>query len=572
MMKILSSFAGVLILFFCISGCEEKNENKKSTEWDSFVNKFIDQYFELNPNEAVSAGRHEYDGMLPDLSKDKINDEISWLHEMKDKASKFDSTSLNDEQNFERTYFLAVVDKKLFWMEDAQEYFKKPSKYSDAIDPSVYITREYAFLETRFKAYTKYATAVPKLIEQMKNNLQTPLPKTFAELGKNSFSGFAEFFKVDVPQVFSSIKDDSLQSEFKTANQKAINAAEDASKWFADQMKTANDSFQLGEDLYAKMLWKTGRVNISLNELKKIAEDDLNRNLTSLKEACKKYAPGKSIEECVLMINNEKPEGGPVVKARRQLTELKQFVIDKKIVSIPSNEEAKVEESPPYRRYNSAYIDIPGPYESGLPSIYYIAPPDPSWTKKEQQAYIPGVNDLLFTSVHEVWPGHFLQYLYGHKAPSKFEQIFYDYAFEEGWAHYAEEMMWNEGLGNGDPATHIGQLLNALLRNVRFISSIGLHTGTITVEESEKMFKEKAYQDFGNAKQQAARGTYDPEYLNYTLGKLMIMKLQKDWAALNPDSSLKDFHNKFLSHGFPPIPIIRKLMLGEKDDGKLFSK
>ena len=221
-----------------------------------------------------------------------------------------------------------------------------------------------------------------------------------------------------------------------------------------------------------------------------------------------------------MIVNARKPTEGPVQGARDQLAGLKKFIIEEKLVTIPSDEEALVDESPPFNRWNFAYIDIPGPYEKGLPSTYYIAPPDPSWTADEQADYLPGESNLLFISVHEVWPGHFLQFLHSNRSRSRFSQVFVGYAFAEGWAHYTEEMMWDVGLGNGDPATHIGQLLNALMRNARYLSAIGLHSGTMTVEESEKLFLEKAFQDPGSARQQAARGTFDPAYLNYTLGKL----------------------------------------------------
>ena len=239
-------------------------------------------------------------------------------------------------------------------------------------------------------------------------------------------------------------------------------------------------------------------------------------------------------------------------------------------MTIPGDEQARVAEAPPYNRANSAYIDIPGPYEKGLPATYYIAPPDPNWSEKERRDYIPGRADLLFTSVHEVWPGHFLQFLHSNRSGSIVGRVFVGYAFSEGWAHYAEEMMWEMDFGNGDPETHIGQLSNALLRNVRFLSAIGLHTHGMTVAESERMFRESAFQDPGTARQQAARGTYDPAYLNYTMGKLMIRKLREEWSASRGGrAAWHDFHDQILSYGGPPIPMIRRAMLG-KDDGPLF--
>jgi uncharacterized protein (DUF885 family) len=255
-------------------------------------------------------------------------------------------------------------------------------------------------------------------------------------------------------------------------------------------------------------------------------------------------------------------------------------VQDNNVVSIPSDDEALVAEAPVYNRSNSAFIQIPGPYDHGVASTYNIAPPNPAWSKAEQAAYIPSEAALLYTSVHEVWPGHFLQFLHSNANPSKLEALWVGYAFAEGWAHYAEEMMYERGLGKGDSEKHIGQLTDALLRDVRLLSAIGMHTEGMTVAQSEKMFITQAFQDPGNARQQAARGTFDPAYLNYTLGKLMIRKLRTDWiaktqptaaagAAADDQAHWHDFHDKFLSYGGPPIPLLRKELLGEAQSGNL---
>jgi hypothetical protein len=267
-------------------------------------------------------------------------------------------------------------------------------------------------------------------------------------------------------------------------------------------------------------------------------------------------------------VQNRKPPEGAVAGARRQLPRLRKFVEDNKIVAIPGTEDALVDESPPHRRFNAAYINIPGPFESNLPSVYYIAPPDPTWSEEDQLAYVPGETDLLAISVHEVWPGHFLQFLHANRVDNNIGRHFSTYTFVEGWAHYTEQMMVDAGLDEGDPETRIGQLLNALLRNVRYMSAIGLHAEGMTVEESQAMFEEKAFQDYGNAVQQAFRGTYDPGYLNYTLGKLMINKLREDWTTgRGGRESWGRFHDQFLSYGSPPIPLIRKQMLADDYDG-----
>jgi hypothetical protein len=563
----LKKFILIILAIYLFYGCEEKKQDV--VELDTFVEDFIAVYFELNPTEAVDAGLHKYDGEFPDWSQDGIQTLIDWLHVQKDSLARYKNDVLNKSQQFEKQYLDAIIDKKLFWLESVRTPFYNPGFYLSAISPSVYLTREYAPLETRMKAFITYANNLPDVLMLMKANLQLPLPYTFAELGRNAFGGYVNFFANDIPQIFDSVDDDQLQQELAIANKRAIDAVKEMQDWFESILPESNGSYALGPEKFKEMLWATERVDISIDELKKIGEADFDRNLKALREACSKLAPNKSITECMEIVANNKPTGGAVQGARDQLAMLKQFLIDNNIISIKGEADALVDEAPPYNRWNFAYINIPGIYEDELPSIYYIAPPDPSWPPEVQKSYIPGKTDLLFVSVHEVWPGHFLHSLHRNKSKYNIGKVFWGYAYGEGWAHYSEEMMYDEGLGNFDPEYKIGQLINALLRNIRFLSTIGLHTEGMTVEESEKMFIDKGYINPGDAKQQAARGTFDPAYLNYTMGKLIIIKLREDWLEATPDKTLKDFHDKFLSYGGPPIPLVRKDML-ETEDGRLF--
>lgn len=541
-----------------------------SKAWDSYVNEFLEAYFVARPDFAVRAGRHEFDGKLPDWSAEGLVKEAKRLHAQKDRVAGFRDVALNERQLFEREYVTSVIDGDLFWLESAEWPFRCPQFYADGIDPDVYVSREYAPLDQRLKAYTAYARAVPTALDQIRKNLRTPLPKTFVNIGHTSFGGLISFYEKDVPAIFAAVKDDQLQNDFKEANDGAIKAMKEIDGWFKSQEATATNNFALGPEKFSEMLKATEGVDVPLAELAEVGRKDLDRNLAALKEACATFAPGKSITECVAKAQANKPTGGAVEGARKQLGDLKSFIIENKVVTIPGTEEARVAEAPAYRRWNFAYINIPGPYEKNLPSIYYIAPPDPSWSQKEKDAYVPGVGNLLFTSAHEVWPGHFLQFLHANRSSSKLGQLFVGYAFAEGWAHYTEEMMWEAGLGKGEAEMHIGQLLAALLRNVRFVSAIEMHTGKMTVEDSEKMFLEQGYQDPANARQQAARGTFDPAYLNYTMGKLMIRKLREDWtASRGGKQAWQSFHDEFLKYGGPPIPLVRKAMLGGKS-GSLF--
>ncbi len=534
----------------------------KLPAWDVFAGLFIESYLSTHPPFAANAGRHEFDGKLPDWSPVALSKQKKWLESERQSAVQYRNSALKESERFEQQYLLAIIDENLFWLQSAQAPYKNPLFYSQALDPNLYVSRPYAPIEQRLRAFIEYARNIPKATEQIRANLRPPFPRTYIDLGKTVFGGLAKFYQNDAKAAFATVNDPQLQKQFDAVVPIAAKSMQELAEWLERQRANATDDFALGAARFQEMLKATEGVNLPLDALEKAGRDDLQRNLAALKEECKHYAPDASVQSCVEKVEAQKPPEGAVAEARRQLTTLRSFVAGKGFVSIPSQEEATVAESPPFNRWNLAYIDIPGPFEHGLPSIYYVAPPDPAWTPKEQAAYVPGKTNLLFISAHEVWPGHFLQHLHAHQAGSKFGQLFSSYAFSEGWAHYSEELMWESGLNAGDAETHIGQILNALIRNVRFLSSIGLHTQGMTVETSEKMFRELAFRDEGNARQQAARGTFDPAYLNYTLGKLMIRKLRDEWTATRGGrAAWKSFHDTFLSYGAPPIPLVRKAML-----------
>jgi hypothetical protein len=552
---------GVLALLF-LMGCRPAQKPAGSPEWDQYVNNYLDAYFAAHPDVAVYEGRHEFDGKLPDFSAGALDKEVARLHSARARASAFDE-NLDARQKFERDYVIAAIDSDLFWLEKARAPYRNLYFYNWSLDPQVYLTRPYAPLDQRMRAFIAFENALPRALDQIRANLHTPMPRTYATFGRLKFGGLAEYFGHDVPPIFSAVKDTSLQSSFAEANANAIRAIKSLEAWFVSQQPKGNEDFALGKDVFQQMLFDTERVDTPLDRLEAIGHQDLDRNTAELKKACVQFAPGKTLADCAMKVIADKAPGQTLEAAREDLRELKAFIVKNDLASVPGTEEAEAQEAPPYQRWNIAYIIIPGPYEKGLPSVYYISPPDPKWPAAEQKAYLPGKAKLLFVSAHEVWPGHFLQFLHANRVPSRFGQIFVGYAYAEGWAHYAEEMIWDAGFGANDPETHIGQLLEALVRDVRFLSAIGLHTGSMTVAESEKMFRESAFADPGNARQQAARGTFDPAYLNYTMGKLMIRKLRDDWTATRGGRiAWRQFHDEFLSFGGPPIPLVRKAMLG----------
>jgi hypothetical protein len=532
--------------------------------WDDHVSRYIESWFASNPSSAVYAGRHEFDGRLPDFSARALSAEAARLETARKATAAFDPSALDAGRRIEREYLLSVIDGSLFWQVEAKWPERNPAWYLGAIDPEIYLSKTYAPLATRMRAFIAYANALPQATRQIRANLRPPLASPIIDYGVNAFGGYADFFAGDASKVYAEVKDAKLQAELAAALQRASGASRDLADWLAAQRATATQDYAMGPQLFARMLAATEQVTVPLDRLEAIGHADMDRNLKALGEACAKFAPGADLHVCVEKVKGRKSADGPVAEARRQLPELRSFVVEHDLVSIPSQEQALVELAPPYNAQNFAYIVTPGPYEKNLPAVYYIAPPDPRWSREEQEKYVPGVDDLLFTSVHEVWPGHFLQFLHSNASKSRIGQLFVGYAYAEGWAHYTEEMMWDAGLDAGRPEAHIGQIVQALKRDARYLSAIGLHTRGMTVAESEKLFLDGAFLDPGNARQQALRGTYDPAYLNYTLGKLMIMKLRGDWVGTRGGrNAWKAFHDQFLSYGGPPLPMVRRLMLGD---------
>lgn len=567
--------ASAMALALAATGCKVSNVPDNGTEspaaqqgdWPSFVNNFIEATFKSNPGFAVAQGRHEYDGQIADLSPAGIQGDVDRLKKAIADAQGFSDDKLTPQQRYQRDYLIAVAKGQLFWIDPtgADQLHHNPASYLGFVDPSVYITVPYAPKEQRLKSYIKFLQNVPRAMEQMRGNIQTPMATSFVDYAKSAFGGFVQYYPGDGMAAWKGVGTPEDQQALKMATDNAVKAMQDTVTWVESQRAASKPNFALGKEKFQRMLADTEMVTTPVEQLEQIGRADLASNQKLLGEACSRYAPGQTIEACMVKMSNNKPQGGAVAGARAQLAGLKKFIIANDIVTIPGPEEAKVEEAPPYNRQNFAYINIPGPYEKGLPSVYYIAPADPSWPKAEQDAFVPGQADLLFTSVHEVWPGHFLNFLHANRSKDMFGRVFVGYAFAEGWAHYTEEMMRVKGVGGGTDETLIGQLSNALLRDCRFLSAIGMHTGSMTQAQSYDLFRNQCYQDSGNARQQAARGTYDPAYLNYTMGKLMIRKLRDDWTATRGgEKAWKAFHDQFLSYGGPPIPLVRQQMMGGK--------
>lgn len=530
------------------------------------VDAFYWAHLEFRPTRGVSLGHHQYDGKLPDRSADAVAAEVARLRMARAHFAALPASELSDIARLERDVLVVEIDAELFDLDGLRSHIENPLHYVGALSLAPYVTRDYAPLDDRARAIISLANASTQYVEKADANLAAALPRTWIDNALLRLGGMVTFAKDDVIRETSALSDDALRAQLEQALSTYTAALHQFQRAMTTREADATDNFALGEAQFLRMLRDKEGVEVTLARLEEIGLEDLARNREALEQAAREIDPNRSVEKVVARVTADRPAPDEVIDvATDQAALMRQLLVDKELVTIPSDDVAEVRPSPPFMRWNSAFLSSAGPFEKrALPSFYYISPPDPSWPRREQREYIPSRGDLLFTTVHELWPGHFLHALHRKRLESKVVKSFCTYSMTEGWAHYAEELMWEHGAGDEDPRYHIGQLGDALLRNARYLSAIGLHAKGVSVEESKDMFVRKALTDARTAKQQALRGTFDPGYLNYTLGKLMIKKLREDWRRkVGSVFSLKGFHDEFLSRGCAPIPVIRAHMLGE---------
>lgn len=528
------------------------------------VDAFLPEHDARHPAEAASNGRHEYDGKLPDVSAAGLADQVTWLGRWRATFEGFAAADLDELQAVEQAAILAQIRGELHELTETRRPFENPMFYLGSLGLDGYVVRDYAPLAERARALAALALAAERHLRDAQANLPPEIARPFLDTALLMVGGSIEFAKVDVARELAGLGDPALRKEVDAALRAYVVALTGYQTFLEASRGRATDRYAIGERNFLRMLAGREGLTIDLARLEALAAADTARNLRAMGEAA--AALGLTPEAAAAAVGAERPTvAGLIPLAREQTAATRAFVVAKDLVTIPGDEVAEVRETPSFMRWNSAFLSGSGVFEQKkLPAFYYISPPDPSWPAAEQTAYIPGRSDLLFTTVHEVWPGHFLHDQKSRRVASAALKTMCSYSMTEGWAHYAEEMMFDEGLGERAPKVRVGMLLNALLRDARFSAAIGLHTRGMTVAEAERIFVTRAFADKKTAHQQAVRGTFDPGYLNYTLGKLMIRKLRDDLRAREGSAfSLKRFHDRLLSYGCAPLPAIRRAMLGD---------
>ena len=556
----------------------------EDAEYESVAEEYIKTYLAAHPLQGTALGLHEYDSKITDYSRLALDAELSRLRRFDDRLAKFDPTKLSARQSIDLRILQAAVKRDLFEMQEMSIFERNPMVYARAADVNVYIKRNFAPLEDRVRSLVAIESQIPNILIAARTNLNEKLPKPFVELAIQIARGSADFLKKDLVAAVGSVKDEQLRAAFQEANRKAANALNDYAAWLErEKLPKASLDFALGEEKFGRFLTQTELVDLPPQKILEIGLAQLKAEQDAFAEAAKKIDPNKSPIEVFKQIQSEHPTPDKLIPdVAKDLDKIRKYVLSHHLVNIPSDVRAKVKETPQYLRATSfASMDTPGPFEKrATEAYYYVTPTEHDWPEKQKQEWLTAFNYYTsdVVSIHEAYPGHYVQFLHLNASPaSKVEKIFGSYAFIEGWAHYCEKMILDEGFGSptSSPPSEedvkraakyrMAQADEALLRLCRLCVSIKMHTQNMSLDEATKFCQDNCYYEEKPARQEAMRGTFDPGYLNYTLGKLQILKLRDDYKTQEGDDfSIQKFHNELLNHGMPPIRLLREIMLKDQ--------
>jgi uncharacterized protein (DUF885 family) len=542
---------------------------------------FQDVYFKFAPTAGTGAGLHQYDAQLEDYSAAGMQREAAALHDFEKKLMAIDPSALDAEPAADYQILLSNVRGQLLQLETVRGWEKNPDNYSSGVTNAIFVIMEraYAPANVRLRAVIERERQIPQVFAEARKNLKNP-PHIYTEIALQQIDDDVSFFEHDVPSAFASADDAQEKADFAKSNAAVIEALKSYGAWMkSDLLPRSNGDFRWGADTFSKALAYNEMVDIPLDRLLQIGYADLHKNQAEFARIAKEIDPAKTPQQELAELAAMHPAPDKLLQAfhDRFNSEIG-FIHAHHIITIPSDVQPTLEETPPFERATTqASMDPPGPFEKNSNKAYFnVTLPDPSWSAQRTSEYMAAFNlgTIVSTSVHEAYPGHYVQFLWQPEFPSTIRKVLGANTNIEGWAHYCEQMMLDEGYGQSGAGAasereakliRLGQLQDALLRDARFVAGIRMHTGVggaLTIPEAEDFFVKEGYQARPIAEVETKRGTADALYLYYTLGKLEIMKLREDvkkkqGAAFN----LQQFHDAFMHQGFAPVKVIRKAML-----------
>ncbi len=539
---------------------------------------FSDVYFHFSPTAGTADGLHQYDTQLEDYSAANIQKEIAALHVYEKKVEAIDPSALDASVAGDRAILLNSIRSTLLTLEIIRPWEKNPDNYSSSVTNSIFVIMErpYASVDTRLRAAIEREKQIPQALLEARKNLKNP-PRVYTEIALEQIDGIISFFQADVPSAFAAATDADTKAAFAKSNAAVIEALKSYGAWMkSDLLPRSNGDYKFGAETFAKKLYYDEMVDISLDHLLEIAYADLHKNQAEFARVAKEVDPSKTPQEVLAELATLHPAPDKLLSTFNDtFASLITFINTHHIITIPSKVEPTLEETPPFMRATtSASMDPPGPFETHSTKAYFnVTLPEKSWTPEHVAEHMAefNVGTIISTSVHEAYPGHYVQFLWEPQFPSKIRQVLGANTNIEGWAHYTEQMMLDQGYGQPGAGAkdereakliRLGQIQDALLRDARFVNSIKLHTGQFTFDQAVNFFVTDGYQTHSVGLVETKRGTADATYLYYTLGKLEIMKLRADMMQKQGSAfNLQTFHDNFMRQGFAPIKIVRKAML-----------
>jgi uncharacterized protein (DUF885 family) len=540
---------------------------------------FDSYYFPVNPTIATATGLHQYDDKLEDYSRAQIGRQVEKLQKFDTRISAIDPGTLDEMTRGDRELVLNTIHSTLLTLKTIRPWEKNPDTYSSGITTSAFsiMERKFAPAPDRLKLLIAREKRMPAALAAAHVNLKNP-PQIYTEIALEQLPGLIEFFKTDVPAAFADVHDKDLNAQFTESNSAVIKALEDYATWLKqDVLPKSDGDFRLGAQTYAQKLLFDEMVDIPLDKLIEIDLENMHANQAAFAKIAKEIDPDKTPQQVLAELAADHPAPAKLLESFRNTFDgLTRFIADKHIITVPSKVRPILEETPPFMRATTfASMDTPGPYEVAAKEAYFnVTLPEASWDKKRTEEFLAQFSYPVITVVaaHEAYPGHYVQFLWMQNIHDRVRKLLGANTNVEGWAHYCEQMMLDEGLAQSlfpkdtrqQKLLRLGQLQDALLRNARFIVGIKLHTGQFTFDQAVDFFVTEGYQSRAVGTVETKRGTGDPTYLYYTLGKLQILKLRADVQAKQGAAfKLQQFHDSFMQQGFAPIKIVRRAMLGD---------
>jgi len=541
---------------------------------------YIAETLAMHPHIAIKAGLHAYDGQVADWSATSITRRVALLRQFiplleANAAQPLPPTESNSGAHFILTATtLATWDARLalrdasaelFRWETLRQHVTNPLVYLPLLDLSPYIKRRYAPLPERLAALVRHVEHLPDVLAAARAQLRPPIASALLDQSIMLFEGLAHFHNGDLITIVHGAYDHALFMRFQAANRRTLLGYRETIAALRAMQADAPTIVPLGAEVLHGLLATHEGIDLSLDAIQRIGEADLACNTAALRDIAAQLhmTPAEALRN---IGRSHPPATAILAHTRVILNELRRFSQARELLSVPDAMHCVVQETAPFMRSGSAFIDAPGPFETvANDAYYYVTLPDQHWPAEEQEAWLAKLNlsGLANTTIHEAWPGHYLQFLHLAHAPSVASKLFTCMSFTEGWAHYAEQLMVEAGFYGDQPAFHLQQLSMALLRDCRLLVAIGLHTASMTLEDAAALIERAAFFPPIRAHQEALRGARDPSYLNYTLGKLLFLQLRDDLRQRYPDWTTRVLHDRLLGFGAPPLPQLRGLLLGE---------